>query len=97
MAQTEFACIAKDLGSIPGSGRFPWRRKWQCAPVFLPGEFHGEKSLVGYSPWVCKDLDMTKRQTSLVEILCEFLKTNNESPSNINPAAGSPSEGHCLP
>jgi len=30
-----------DPGSISGSGRFPWRRKWQCAPVFLPGEYHG--------------------------------------------------------
>ena len=31
----------RDAGSIPGSGRFPWRRKWQPTPVFLPGE----------SPW----------------------------------------------
>jgi len=29
----------------------PWRRKWQPTPVFLPGEFHGQKSLVGYNPW----------------------------------------------
>ena len=35
------ACNAGDLGSIPGLGRFPWRRKWQPTPVFLPGEFHG--------------------------------------------------------
>jgi len=28
-----------------------WRRKWQPTPVFLPGEFHGQRSLVGYSPW----------------------------------------------
>ena len=34
-----------------GSGRFPWRRKWQLTPVFLSGEFHGQRSLVGYSPW----------------------------------------------
>ena len=32
---------AGDLGLIPGSGRFPWRREWQPTPVFLPGEFHG--------------------------------------------------------
>ena len=37
----ESACSAGDLGSIPGSGRFPWRRAWQHTPVFLPGEFHG--------------------------------------------------------
>ena len=34
-----------DLGSIP------WRRKWQPTPVSLPGEFHGQRSLVGYSLW----------------------------------------------
>ena len=32
----------------------PWRRKWQPTPVFLPGEFHGQRSLVGYSPWGCR-------------------------------------------
>ena len=47
----EFACSAGDLGSIPGSGRFPWRRKWQSTPVFLPGKSHGRRSLAGYSPW----------------------------------------------
>ena len=31
-------------------GKIPWRRKWQPTPVFLPGEFHGWRSLVGYSP-----------------------------------------------
>ena len=40
-----------DTGSIPGSGRLPWRKKWQPTPVFLPGKFHGQRSLVGYSPW----------------------------------------------
>ena len=40
---------ARDAGLIPGLGRFPWRRKWQPIPVFLPGKFHGWKSLVGYS------------------------------------------------
>ena len=38
-----------------GSGRFPWRRKWQPNPVFLPGKFHGQRSLAGYNPWGCKD------------------------------------------
>ena len=31
-----------------------WRRKWQSTPVFLPGEPHGQQSLVGYSPWGCE-------------------------------------------
>ena len=38
-----FAHNAGDLGSIPGLGRFPWRREWQPTLVFLPGEFHGQE------------------------------------------------------
>ena len=41
---------ATDVGSIPGLGRFPWRRPWQPTPVFLPGKSHGWWSLVDYSP-----------------------------------------------
>ena len=47
------------LGLIPRSGRFPWRREWQPTPVFLPREFHGQRSLVGYSPWGHKESDTT--------------------------------------
>ena len=54
------ACNAGDPGLIPGSGRFPWRRKWQPTPVLLPGESHGGRSLVGYSPWGHKELDTTE-------------------------------------
>ena len=42
---------------IPGLGRFPWSRKWQPAPVFLPGKFHGQRSLADYSPLGRKELD----------------------------------------
>ena len=38
----------------------PGRRQWQPTPVFLPREFHGQRSLVGYSPWGRKELDMTE-------------------------------------
>ena len=38
-----------------------WRRKWQPTPVFLPGESHGQRSLVGYSPWSRKESDTTER------------------------------------
>ena len=37
-----------------------WRRKWQPTPVFLPGEFHGQRSLAGCSPWSHRESDMTK-------------------------------------
>ena len=35
-----------------------WKRAWLPTPVFLPGESHGQRSLVGYSPWGHKELDM---------------------------------------
>ena len=44
----------------PWVGKIPWRRKWQPTPVFLPGKFHGWRSLVDYSPWDCKESDMTE-------------------------------------
>ena len=44
----------------PWVWKIPWRRKWQPTPVFLPGESHGQRSLVGYSPWGCEELDTTK-------------------------------------
>ena len=37
----------------------PWRRKWQPTLVFLPAKFHIQRSLAGYSPWGCKESDMT--------------------------------------
>ena len=55
---------AGDLGPIPGSGRFPWGREWQPTPVFLPGESHGQRSLVGCSPWGRKELDTTEATES---------------------------------
>ena len=39
--------------------RILWRRKRQPTPVFLPGELQGQRSLAGYSPWGCKELDTT--------------------------------------
>ena len=51
----ESACNAGDLGSIPGLGRFPWRRKRLPTPVFWPGELHGL-----YSPWGRKESDVTE-------------------------------------
>ena len=37
----------RDVGLMPGSGRSPWRRKWQPTPAFLPGKPHGQRSLAG--------------------------------------------------
>ena len=51
-------------GFNPWVGKILWRRKWQSTPVFLPGKFHGQRSLADYSPWVLKELDMTERLTN---------------------------------
>ena len=47
---------ARDTGSIPGLGRSSGWRKWQPTAVFLPGKFHGQRGLEGYSPKGCKEL-----------------------------------------
>ena len=52
----ESVCNAGDPGSTLGSERSPWRREWLPTPAFLPGEFHGQRSLVDYSPWGRKEL-----------------------------------------
>ena len=50
-------------GFDPWVRKIPWRREWQPTPVFLPGKSHGRRSLAGYSPWGCKESDMTERLT----------------------------------
>ena len=49
----------KRRGFNPWVRMLPWRRKWQPTPVFLPGKFHGQRSLAGYSPWGRKESDAT--------------------------------------
>ena len=44
----------------PWVGKIPWRRKWQPTLVLLPGKSHGQRSLVGYSPWGHKESDTTE-------------------------------------
>ena len=63
-------------GFDPWVGKIPWRRKWQPIPVFLPGKSHGQRSLVGYSPWGRKELDMTE-QLHFNKILCYLCVIEN--------------------
>ena len=49
----ESACQCRRGWFSPWVGKISWRRKWQPTPVFLPGKSHGQRSLVGYSPWGC--------------------------------------------
>ena len=51
-------------------GKISWRRKWQTAPVFLPGKSHGQRSLVGYNPQYYKELD----RTELLRVHAYFIK-----------------------
>ena len=46
----------------PWVAKIPWRRAWQPIPVFLPGESHGQRSLVSYSPWGGKELGTTEHE-----------------------------------
>ena len=46
-------------GLDPWVRKIPWKRAQQPTLVLLPGESHGQRSLVGYCPWGCKELDMT--------------------------------------
>ena len=47
-------------GFNPWIGKSPWRRKWQPTPIFFPGKSHGQRTLIGYSLWGCKESDMTE-------------------------------------
>ena len=49
----EFPCNVG--GFDPSVGNNSWRRKWLPTPVFLPGEFQGQRNLAGYSSWGCKE------------------------------------------
>ena len=60
----------RDMDSIPGSGRFPWSRKWLPAPVFLPEKSHGPRNLAGYSLKGCKDSDTTEQLHTSPFTLC---------------------------
>ena len=50
----------RDTGLIPGSGRYPRVGNGNTLQYYLPGRFHGQRSLMGYSPWDHKESDMTK-------------------------------------
>ena len=63
----------KRLGFSLWVGKMPWRRAWQPTQVFLPRESHGQRSLVGYSPWGHKWLDTTEATSHLCTKQVEYL------------------------
>ena len=62
----ESACNAREPGSIPG-WEDPLEKEWLPTPVFLPGESHGQNSLMGYNPWGHQESDMTEGLTDTHE------------------------------
>ena len=65
-------------GFNPWIRKIPWRREQQPTPIFLPGEFHGQKSFMGHSPWGCKD---TNEQLTHMFIALEIRAQLNGSRS----------------
>ena len=60
MAQVIKNLSAMQVTWVPSLGwEDPWSREWLPTLVFLAGDFHGQRSLVGYSPWGRKESDMT--------------------------------------
>jgi len=82
----ESACNTEDWSSIPGLGKIPWRREWLPTPIFLPGEFHGQRNLVGYSPWDRKESDTSERLT------LSLFTLNQGLAKNVGKGGGGPGE-----
>ena len=61
----------KTCGFDPWVGKIPWKREWQPTIALLPGKFHGQRSLAGYSPWGHKEVDMT--ETTCTEYCFEMI------------------------
>ena len=71
MLRWERSCLqCKRPGFNPWVRKISWRREWQPPPVFLPGEFQGQRSLASYSPWGGRELDMTEQLTLVISALC---------------------------
>ena len=65
------------------AGKILWKRPWQLTPVFLPGEFHGQRILLGYSPWGHKELDTTGTNTHRLSLcICRVNPISWARPSN---------------
>ena len=81
LAQWKKICLqCRRPGFNPWIGEIPWRRKWQPTPGLLPGKSHWLSSLVGYSPWGCKESNMTEwlHFTSLhVHWVCDAIQPSH--------------------
>jgi len=80
----ESTCNSEDLGLIRGLGRSPGGGNGYPlpTPVFLPGESHGQRSLIGYSPWGCKESGMTEQLTLSFPFHNQLIKETQGSSSS---------------
>ena len=81
------AADVRDVGLIPGSTEDPLEKEWQPTSVFLPGQFHSQRSLVGYCPWGHKESDTTEQlstQTLMTQLPFLYCQDSLGS-SDINP------------
>ena len=91
LAQTvkKESATMQEYGFDPWVRKIPWRREWQPTLLFLPGKFHGQRSLVGSSPWSRQESGMTERLT--LHPVCLLLKertaANKTTEDNHKPQA----------
>ena len=85
----------KRRGFDPRVGKIPWRKAWQSTAVFLPGKSHGQRSLVGYSPWRHRvgrdrsDLACTHSEWKpTLQLLCRLNRTTWRIHSACHPEPG---------
>ena len=84
----ESACQCRKCsrhGFHPQVRKIPWHRNWQPTPVFLPGKFHGQRCMAGYSPWDSKESDRTVWLTFTFHFFSTDA-TNQSHSSNLQPS-----------
>ena len=83
----EIECFQRH--TLPTS-QFSWRRKWQLTPVFLHEKSRGQRSLVGYSPWDCKESDTTEQLSTKDLMRSAYAKSLQSCPTLCDPIDDSP-------
>ena len=85
----------QETGVPPWVGKIPWRRKWQSTPVFLPGEFHGLRSLEGYRPWCCR-VRHDRNSLAHMRTIQKLYNTKTVHHSNLQPLKWVTEDYFCL-
>ena len=71
-------------GFSPWFGKIPWRSAWQSTPLFFPGEFHGQRSMVGFSPWGHEELDTSEQHTHIYTFIYNVPHDRESSGTHIH-------------